>query len=404
MFRAISPVGHPLSWGQIPSLFKRSPAEKGFLSAYYPPGSVFAVSSGTAALTVSLLILKTVSEKKEVVLPAYSCPSLVAAVVTAGLKPVLCDLQQSTLVLDLKHLETVVGPNTLAVIAVHLFGVSENVSELKKMGSEKGFFILEDAAQSFGNHCHALNKPYGTIGDLGVISFGRGKPLSLLHGGAVIVNHQGLIGNAQDVLATLPVPRGLGFLLPQTALLLLYSIFFHPRTHWIPRSMPFLKLGETHYIDGFPIEKIFPGVMNFGEAVFRRFSEIRATRKKLTGQYMEALSNHSDHFFWGFDKESRDDIALIRFPILFREAALRDRVLSALERRGLGASGSFPVPLNELSGAAIHFSLNPRNYPHAKEISQKILTLPLHEFVGRREVEEIRTTINNTIKEQTSGR
>jgi dTDP-4-amino-4,6-dideoxygalactose transaminase len=397
MFRAISPVGHPLSWAQIPSLFKNCPAEKGFLSAYYPPGSVFPVSSGTAALTVSLLIFKTVSEKKEVVLPAYSCPSLVAAIVTAGLKPVLCDLQQSTLVLDLKHLETVVGPNTLAVIAVHLFGVSENVSELKKMGSERGFFILEDAAQSFGNHCHALNKPYGTIGDLGVISFGRGKPLSLLHGGAVIVNHQGLIGNAQGLLATLPVPRGLGFLLPQTALLLLYSIFFHPRTHWIPRSMPFLKLGETHYIDGFPIEKIFPGVMNFGETVFRRFPEIRATRKSLTSAYMEALGNHSDHFSWGFDKESLDDTALIRFPILFREAALRDRVLSALERRGLGASGSFPVPLNELPGAAVHFCSNNSNHPNASAISQRLITLPLHEFVREREIAEIKTTVDNTI-------
>ena len=87
--------------------------------------------------------LKKTSPKNEVILPAYSSPSLVAAVVKAGLTPVLCDMQPSRLTLDLERLAAVVGPQTLAVIAVHLFGIPEDVSAIKKLAETSGFFVLQ---------------------------------------------------------------------------------------------------------------------------------------------------------------------------------------------------------------------------------------------------------------------
>ncbi len=389
MFKAISPVGHPLSWTQILGVSKKVPRDTNFLLRCFPSSSVFPVSSGTAALTVSLLILKKTSPKNEVILPAYSCPSLVAAVVKAGLTPVLCDMQPSRLTLDLERLAAVVGPQTLAVIAVHLFGIPEDVSAIKKLAETSGFFVLEDAAQAFGNYCNALKGPYGALGDLGVISFGRGKPLNLLSGGAVILNQPALMPHAESVYASLPSPSQVGFLPGYILLLLLYSVFFHPRTHWLPRSIPFLKLGETYYIGNFFIGRTGPGVLGVGESVYKNFPEIRETRKILSQRYIQMLTPYSDQLSFIPDIESADDAALLRFPIIFRDPEKRNLLLSALLKNGLGATGSFPVPLNELEGVAPHTENTQSGFPNAKAISQRILTLPLHRFVRNNEISDI---------------
>jgi perosamine synthetase len=389
MFRAISPAGHPLAWTHIAALFKREPNRTPFLSQYYRSGTVYPVSSGTAALTVSLRILKKTSTKKEVVIPAYSCPSLVAAVVKAGLRPVLCDLQPDRPALDLEQLGTVAGADTLAVAAVHLYGVSEDIPAIKKLSEKTVFFVLEDAAQAFGNCSRKLGGNFGALGDLGVISFGRGKPLSLLHGGAVILNHPALKAEAEEIYENLSSQPRIRFLTSYTLLLLLYSVFFHPRTHWLPRAIPFLKLGETYYIEDFFAGRIGAGVLRFGERVHREYSEIRETRKRLAGYYTEMLKPYSKELAFLPEADKEDDVALLRYPIIFKEAAKRDLVLPALLRKGLGASGSYPVPLNELEGSASQIHNAQSGFPNAKAISQRIMTLPLHRYVREADIAEM---------------
>jgi dTDP-4-amino-4,6-dideoxygalactose transaminase len=389
MFRAISPAGHPLAWTHIAALFKREPNRIPFLSQYYRPGTFYPVSSGTAALTVSLRILKKTSTKKEVVIPAYSCPSLVAAVVKAGLRPVLCDLQPDRPALDLEQLGTVAGADTLAVAAVHLYGVSENIPGIKKLSEKTGFFVLEDAAQAFGNCSRKLGGNFGALGDLGVISFGRGKPLSLLHGGAVILNRPTLKAEAEEIYQNLSSQPRIRFLTSYTLLLLLYSFFFHPRTHWLPRAIPFLKLGETYYIEDFFAGRIGAGVLRFGERVHLEYSEIRETRKRLAGYYTEMLEPYSKELAFLPEADKEDDVALLRYPIIFKQAKKRDLVLPALLRKGLGASGSYPVPLNELEGSASQIHNAQSGFPNAKAISQRIMTLPLHRYVREADIAEM---------------
>ena len=65
---------------------------------------VFLVSSGSAALTLALMALKSLAREREVVIPAYTCFSVPAAVLQAGLRPVLCDIDPSTFDFDHSHL------------------------------------------------------------------------------------------------------------------------------------------------------------------------------------------------------------------------------------------------------------------------------------------------------------
>jgi UDP-2-acetamido-2-deoxy-ribo-hexuluronate aminotransferase len=82
-------------------------------------------------------------------------------------------------------------------------------------------------------------------------------------------------------------------------------------------------------------------------------------------------------------------VALLRYPIIFKEAAKRDLVLPALLKKGLGASGSYPVPLNELEGSASRIQNPQSEFPNGKAISQRIMTLPLHRYVREEDIAEM---------------
>ena len=79
--------------------------------------------SGTSALYLLLKYLKSTSKKTDVIIPAYTCPSIVAAVRKVGLNPVLCDLNIFDFSLKLEDFSIKVCDNTLAVLQVELFGI-----------------------------------------------------------------------------------------------------------------------------------------------------------------------------------------------------------------------------------------------------------------------------------------
>ena len=224
MLRTLPPAGHSIQLKEIFRLIKKDTLGNNFLEDWFPDIPFYPVSSGSAALTLSLLSLKANSERTEVILPAYTCPSLVASVVKAGLTPVLCDLKPFSFQLDLKELSSKIGPKTLAVMAVHLFGIAENLAEISALTKPQGVYLVEDAAQSFGNRIDGEDSTYmGLGGDLSVLSFGRGKPLSLQSGGVVIVNNADLDESVPRAYRDLKEPNP-WFFMPKY-LLLAYSIF-----------------------------------------------------------------------------------------------------------------------------------------------------------------------------------
>ena len=396
MLRTLPPAGHPLRLRDVFSTIKGSREDGNFLEEWFPDIPLYPVSSGSAALTLSLLSLKAISKRTEVILPAYTCPSLVASVVKAGLTPVLCDLRPFSFQLDIKELSSKIGPNTLAVMAVHLFGIAENLAEISALTKPQGIFIVEDAAQSFGNKIDGEDSIYmGLGGDLSVLSFGRGKPLSLQSGGVVIVNNANLDESVRSAYRDLKEPNPWLFLPKYFLLLIIYSIFFHPRTHWVPKSLPWLRLGETFFNLDFNVNKLGPKVLDLGNILFDKFNTIRTIRIELAMLYKKELEKFREAFEYLPDCKG-DDIALLRFPVVFKSKEIRDRILEMLEKKGLGATGSYPAPLNEIEGIDGYLN-NIENYPNAKRTSERIMTLPLHEFVKIKDVEFISEIIDGCL-------
>jgi dTDP-4-amino-4,6-dideoxygalactose transaminase len=301
--------------------------------------------------------------------------------------------------MNLDEVETKIGPDTLAVIAVHLFGIPENIIELKGMAQKRGIILIEDAAQAFGNKVHLSPQPsplhayghLGSFGDIGILSFGRGKPLSLLGGGAVLINNQEVEAIAKKQFDLLPESDHLLSGLRHLINLSLYSFFYHPNLYPIPQRMPGLKLGETIFTLDFPTEKMNSWVLRVGNKLMPQFDSIRKRRLELMRIYAEKLGPLKDEFAF-FPKFNGEDIALLRFPIVFMDREKRDRILIELKKKGLGATGMYPVPLNEQEGVSPYL-LGSKACPNAKFVSERILTLPIHEHVRVEDVERIREII-----------
>ncbi|UCB54712.1 MAG: DegT/DnrJ/EryC1/StrS family aminotransferase, partial [Thiotrichales bacterium] len=183
MFYQLPPAGNPINL--------TATAEPGlFLDSFFSPYQPRFFASGTAALAaviIAAIRLKNVT-RPEVVLPAYGCPDLVSAVVYAGAKPVLVDLEPDRPWMDLAQLSGKITAHTVAIVATDLFGISERIDAIRPIARQAGAMLIEDSAQAFPGARES--DIWG--GDCVVLSFGRGKPVSLLGGGVVLFRDTGI--------------------------------------------------------------------------------------------------------------------------------------------------------------------------------------------------------------------
>jgi perosamine synthetase len=173
-------VREVLASGQLTMGPKVAELEAGLERACAVPHAV-AVSSGTAALHLAMLALG-LGEGDEVLVPAYTFPATANAVVLAGARPVLVDVDPETMNLDVERAAAAVTPRTRAVLAVHLFGRPLDWDGLAAALPER-VALVEDAAGALG--ARYRERPCGGLGLLGCLSFHPRKIVTTGEGGAV---------------------------------------------------------------------------------------------------------------------------------------------------------------------------------------------------------------------------
>lgn len=134
-------------------------------------------------LLISELSRRRNYQQDEVLLPGYTCYSLASSVVRAGLKIRVYDLDPRTLQPDIESIVRNRSSRTLAIIHQHLFGIPMPIEGITSLAKETDITVIEDAAQALGGRLNG--KALGTLGDFGLFSFGRGKPLPLGGGGDI---------------------------------------------------------------------------------------------------------------------------------------------------------------------------------------------------------------------------
>lgn len=333
------------------------------------------LSSGRAALWLILKALSALRPGTEVVIPAYTCPAVPAAIFKAGLKPVLADVNLTDFGFDADDLEKKIGRETLAVVAVHLFGYPAGLERTMKLCRRQDVFLVEDAAQAFGNTLpDSPDMKLGLLADASFYSFGRGKPIGALHGGLVVARSAEICDRADAVYAALEEFSPVGGLSALAAFLLSVSLS-DPRLYWMPQAMPFLHLGETHFVPDFPIKKGYGRAVPFFDLMLRSLQEEKRIREENSSWYADHLPRAFD-----CDLPPRGRYPYLRYPFLVTDWRLRDKLLGRLVSEGSGAGAFYPCPLNELPLLSDRLE-DRKRYGNARRLARGLITLPVHSGV-----------------------
>jgi dTDP-4-amino-4,6-dideoxygalactose transaminase len=155
-------------------------------AAYLGVRHVIGVANGTDAITIALRALG-IGPGDEVVLPSFTFYATAEATVTAGARPVFCDVDHDTRNITVRTVRAALTPRTKAILAVDLFGCPAPVPELREFGLP----VLEDAAQAAGAALGA--RKAGALGDAATISFYPSKNLGCFgDGGAIATDDEGV--------------------------------------------------------------------------------------------------------------------------------------------------------------------------------------------------------------------
>lgn len=153
-------------------------------------------SSGTTAITAALAGLQ-IGPGDEVLVPACTYMASAVSVLAVGAIPVVVDVDES-ITIDPKAIEKAIGPQTKAVIPVHMWGLVCDMDAIMKIAKKHKLFVVEDCCQCVGGGYKG--KPVGSLGHAGAFSFNYYKNMTAGEGGAVVTNDDDVIQRASCMI------------------------------------------------------------------------------------------------------------------------------------------------------------------------------------------------------------
>ena len=458
MLRHLPPTATPLRWNDLKLGLSASPQAlthfQTALSQYLGIQSCFLASSGRTALYI---LLKSLSEavdhrfpsqypkgtlspntqgarclqspnlpishqaphhpaRREVLLPAYTCPALVKVTLDAGLSPRLIDISPDTLAFKPGLLAEAIGQQTLAVIYVHPFGIPQPLEEVITLAGSVGAIVIEDAAQALG--ARLAGRPAGVSGDFGLFSLGPGKPLSTGGGGILCVNngqYTRLLEEVWEKLLPPPIPKGHAVSqspisqspisnLPTShsvwALLRLTAsaLAFHPVGWRLATRLGLHHLGEHEASWGYTLRGLTPAQAGVGLALLERLEAINQQRRENACRLIAHLQE-LDFVQFPCLAPTAEPIYL-RLPVIVDSEERRERLFQRLWKAGLGVGRMYRRALAEFfPQLALHPPIPPygeyyagsttETYPGAERVARCLLTLPTHHYLAQTDIDHI---------------
>ncbi len=160
------------------------------LETYLGKGTVVALSAGTAAIHLGLIMLG-VSEGDEVICQSMTFSASANPIRYQGANPVFVDSESDTWNMSPEALEDAIidrhkktGKYPKAIIPVHLYGMPAKMDEILSIANKYGIPVLEDAAEALGSEYKG--EKCGTLGRYGALSFNGNKIITTSGGGALI--------------------------------------------------------------------------------------------------------------------------------------------------------------------------------------------------------------------------
>lgn len=368
------------------------PEARASMERFFGNRRITLYASGTAALAQAIANCASRRPVKtpEVIIPAYGCPDLVAACLHARVYPRLADVAPGSWSYDLQSLESNLSTDTVAVVAVNLLGLGDGYAELMELCKERQIPVIQDSAQ------YLPRERVDWPGEYVVLSFGRGKPLNLLHGGALIWPLDDQEPTVPEVLDRSARTR----LLSSRAAAIAFNVLTHPTIYRILSALPGTGFGDVIY---HPLTN--PA----------RLPECAWQQVGIAFELYRQRASYGRDFWAPTLDEWRDRgiLALaspgsplpaepLRLALLAPDRAGRNALVEDFNRGGLGASRFYGTDLTTVAGIPENVR-DQGPFPHASALADRFFTLPSHALVSAQTVSAARKVVLAWHRSRTSA-
>ncbi|MBO1107372.1 DegT/DnrJ/EryC1/StrS family aminotransferase [Plesiomonas shigelloides] len=299
------------------------------------------VANGTDALQIAQMALG-IGPGDEVITPGFTYIATAETVALLGAKPVYVDVCPKTYNLDPAKLEAAITPNTKAIIPVSLYGQCADFDAINAIAAKHGIPVIEDAAQSFG--ASYKGKKSCNLSTIACTSFFPTKPLGCYgDGGAIFTN--------DDELA-----------------LVMRQIARHGQD----RRYHHIRVGVNSRLDTLQAAILLPKLEILDEEIELR-NQVADTYTRLLN---ETGINTTPYI------KDYNISAWAQYTIRVKN---REHVQNKLKDSGIPTAVHYPIPLNKQPAVAD----SSIDLPIGDEISQEVMSLPMHPYMSREELEKI---------------
>lgn len=284
----------------------------------------------------------------EVITTPFTFISTTHAIVRNNLKPVFCDVKQSDGTIDESKIEDLITEKTVAIVPVHVYGNICNMEAIQETAYRYGLRVIYDTAHAFG--VEYQGRGIGSFGDAAVFSFHATKVFHTIEGGAVAFSDPGI-----------------------------YDRLYTLKNFGIRGEELVTGIGANAKMNEF---QAIMGLCNL-----KHISSTFSQRKKRYDFYKECLSSVEGIRFFERNEKAGNNYAY--FPVLIEDTygIDRDALYNRLKEAGIYARKYF-YPLtsdqacfkNKYRGAALE---------QARNLSEKVLVLPLYEDLEWKSMEKI---------------
>jgi len=325
------------------------------------------LDSGTSALRLAISGALADTGSDIVALPAYCCFDVATAAVGADAKVALYDVRPDTLGPDFDSLREALDAGARAIVVAHLYGIPVDLDRCRELATEYDAVLIEDAAQGAGGSWR--DRPLGSWGDLGVLSFGRGKGRTGGGGGVLLANND---RGADIVEGSRGCPGSGGSGFNSIAKLAVQWALGRPALYGIPASLPFLGLGETKYKEPWEPRGMATGPAAALLANWEASRREEEWRKRVSDRWARAGSNTDAlHVQLPFAEAQP---GCLRLPVFSSSVS----VDYCNADSGLGPS--YPSPLSVIPAISSR-SVVAGRFPGSVEIVSRLSTLPCHSLI-----------------------
>lgn len=316
-------------------------------AAYCGTTECIALNSGTSALHLALLAAE-IGPGDEVITVPFTFVASVAAVIYAGARPVLVDIDPRSFNMDPGAIEAAITPRTKAILPVHLYGQSADMDPIMEIARRHGLIVIEDAAQAHG--AKYKNRPVGSIGDMACFSFYPGKNLGAYgEGGSVTTSNTALAEKVRML-----------------------------RDWGQDRKYHHLLRGFNYRMEGFQGAVL--------RVKLRHLEKWTEARRAVVNEYNRQLAGS------GVEIPKEMPWARHVYHVYTLRAEDRDTLQRTLQEAGIQTGIHYPVPVH-LQPAYSDLGYGPGAFPQAEAAARQVLSLPLYPELSMKAAAEVASAV-----------